>query len=195
MMAAPAGHEPRLAEAARQLADGAALQRRQQHADIEKDPSDLLGPPAEAAIGPEREGGLHAGKGADGDEEEKNEPPEHRALERAHHERHPAGALLHLALLGRAAFLESRRSDGKGDRGEERREECRSREIGACRIRARQKPADRRADREAEAERRADHAHALGAFLGRGHVGDVGLGRRDVAGAGARQKPRREQHP
>src|SRR5216684_4060375 len=41
----------------------------------------------------------------------------------------------------------------------------------------------------------AEHAHALGARLGRRDVGDVGLRRREVARARAREQPRREQHP
>ena len=56
-------------------------------------------------------------------------------------------------------------------------------------------PAERRAEDEAHAEGGADEAHALGALLVRGRVGDVGLGRADVRAARAGDDARREEDP
>ncbi len=74
-------------------------------------------------------------------------------------------------------------------------EEGRPGEIGRGRIGAGEHAAQCRPHGEAEAEGGADHAHALGAALGRRHVGDISLRRRNVPCPRAGQEPRAEQHP
>jgi len=52
-----------------------------------------------------------------------------------------------------------------------------------------------RAEDEAHAEGRAQHAEALGALLGRGDVGDIGIGHGDIGLHGATDQADGDQHP
>ena len=180
---------------ARQAADQPALHHHQHDADIEEETADLLRAPAEAAIRPKRESGLHPGEGDRRQEEQDNKVPELRPGEGVLRQRQAAGPRRGAAILRRQTLLQQDDGEDQRDRREDRRRKGRARQRRRAGIRAGEQPADRRAEGEAQAEGRADHAHALGAVLLGGDVGDIGLRRRDIAGPGPRQQPRREQHP
>ena len=55
--------------------------------------------------------------------------------------------------------------------------------------------ANRRPDHETEAEGGAQQAEASSALLRRGHVGDIGAGRRKAGGSNSRDQPADEQEP
>ena len=58
-----------------------------------------------------------------------------------------------------------------------------------------QKTRDAGPDQEADAESNADHAERFGAVLRRGHVGDIGLRERKIAGRESVDDPRQEDQP
>ncbi len=74
-----------------------------------------------------------------------------------------------------------------------RKRERRGKETRCLRRHRRELAADPGTEGEAESERRADQPHALRPVLGRRHVGDVGLRRRDVRAEKPRAEARNEE--
>ena len=144
---------------------------------------------------PEREGALHAGKGENDQKKDQDQARQDGAAQHPENRSETAARRPEPAALGSQALRQDR---GDAAQCEEREPGCypsRQLDIGGRRIIAGEQAPQRRADDKAEAKGRADQAHPLGAVLRSRDVGDIGLRRGNVAGAGAGKSARRKQHP
>ena len=181
--------EPRLAEAPRQRADQPSLDARHHEPGEAQQQAGFARPVAASRLEEEGEGRLGLGRGEGQDEEQQDRDPRppvaERLADRRAVERSPV-LLPQRGVERRLGQLQPREEAG---RERHRRRDEHRRAVAPVR----KQPADRRTEDEAEAEAGADHAHAAGAALLGGDVGDVRRGRREVRAADAGERAADEE--